>query len=29
MSDGLLQTTPVLFGDSTKVPVQLQQYFHA
>ncbi len=29
MGDGLLQTTPVLFGDSTKVPVQLQQYFHA
>ena len=29
MGDGLLQTNPVLFGDSTKVPTQLKLYFHA
>ena len=28
MQDGLLQTSPVLFGDSSAVPGQLQQYFH-
>ncbi|MEO8971429.1 MAG: extracellular solute-binding protein, partial [Ktedonobacteraceae bacterium] len=28
LGDGLLQTTPKLYGDSTKVPSQLQQYFH-
>lgn len=28
-SDGLLQTTPKLYGEATKVPGQLQQYLHA
>ncbi|HLX41236.1 MAG TPA: extracellular solute-binding protein [Ktedonobacteraceae bacterium] len=27
MGDGLLQTTPTLFGSTTDVPAQLQQYF--
>ena len=27
-ADGLLQTTPKLYGDSNKVPGQLQQYLH-
>ena len=29
MQDGLLQTTPTLFGDTTAVPNQLKQYFSA
>ncbi|MHB8595507.1 MAG: extracellular solute-binding protein [Ktedonobacteraceae bacterium] len=28
MSDGLLQTTPKLYGTTSAVPSQLQQYFH-
>ena len=27
--DGLLQTTPRLFGDTSAVPAPLQQYFHS
>lgn len=28
MGDGLLQTTPTLYGNTSAVPAQLQQYFH-
>ncbi len=28
MEDGLLQTTPKLYGNTSAVPAQLQQYFH-